>query len=124
MQYLGKLDKNIIGKYATKITTEDVVITEERRKHIYEEHSYDYELILGNIDKVVLNPSEVIEDLKHKDTVFLVGKLEKNYLNIIVKLNTTNSIEHPQNSVMTAWIMRERNLKKLQEKNKTIYKRE
>lgn len=124
MHYIGKINKDIIGEYADKIVTDDVVLTEERRKHIYEEHNNDYELIIYNIDKTVLNPNEVIEDLKNKDTICLIDKLEANYLNVIVKLNTTNSIEHPQNSVMTAWIMRERNLKKLKEKNKTIYKRE
>ena len=44
-------------------------------------------------------------------------------LNVIVKLNTTGSTEHPKNSVMTAWIIRDSNLKKLRGKNKTIYKK-
>ena len=65
-----------------------------------------------------------IVDAKNKDTLFFIDKLEKNNLNVIVKLNTTNNEEHPQNSIMTAWIIRDRNLKKLEEKNKTIYKKE
>lgn len=84
----------------------------------------DYEKIINNIDRVVLNPKEVLEDSKNKDTIFLIDKLERSNLNVVVKLNTTNSIEHPKNSVMTAWIIRDRNLKKLREKHKTIYKDE
>ncbi len=124
MQYIGKIDKDKIGKYAKKIITDEVVLTDERKLHIYEKHIKDYETIINNIDRIVLNPTEVLENLKNKDTLFLIGKLGKNNLNIVVKLNTINSKEHPQNSVMTAWIIRDKNLKKLREKNKTIYRYE
>ena len=122
MQYIGKIDKNKIGIYSRKIITDDVVLADERKLHIYEEHTKDFEIIMNNIDRVVLNPREVLVDLKNKDTLFLIDKLDKNNLNVVVKLNTTNSREHPKNSIMTAWIVRNRNLQKLREKNKTIYK--
>lgn len=124
MHYIGKIDKNKIGKYAKKIITDDVVLTDERKLHIYEDHIKDYETIINNIDRIVLNPTEVLEDLKNKDTLFLIGKLEKNNLNVVVKLKTTNTREHPKNSVMTAWIIRDKNLRKLRGKNKTIYRYE
>lgn len=124
LHYIGKLDKTKLGKYSNKIITDEVVLTDERKQHIFEDHQNDYEKIIKNIDRVVLNPNEIIEDIKNSDTVFFIGKLEKNNLNVVVKLNTTNSQKHPQNSVMTAWIIRDRNLKKLQEKNKIIYKDE
>lgn len=124
IQYIGKIDKSKIGIYSQKIVTEDVVLTAERKLHIYEKHHDDYETIIKNINRVILHPKEVLEDLKNKDTIFLIGKLEKNNLNVIVKLNTTNNKDHPQNSVMTAWIIRNSNLKKLRERNKIIYKSE
>lgn len=121
---IGKIDTNKLGKYSSKIVTNDVVLTEERKQHIYEDHEKDFKLIIENIDRVVLNPSEILEDCKNKDTLFFIDKLGKNNLNVIVKLNTTNSEKHPQNSVMTAWIIRNKNLGKLREKNRTIYKKE
>lgn len=124
MQYIGKIDKNKLGKYRDKITTDKVILTEERKIHIYNNHPKDYKKIITNIRKVVLNPKIVLEDTKNTDTVFFIGKLENDNLNVIVKLNTTNSEEHPQNSVMTAWVIRDKNLKKIQEKNKTIYNSE
>lgn len=42
----------------------------------------------------------------------ITRKLNKSNLNVIIKLNTVNSKEHPQNSIMTAWIIRDTNLKK------------
>lgn len=122
MHYIGKIDKNKIGEYSNKIITDDIVLTDERKLHIYEKHTRDFHIIINNIDRVAINPSEVLEDTKNKDTLFLIDKLDKNNLNVVVKLNTTNNRNHPKNSIMTAWIVRNRNLRKLREKNKTIYK--
>lgn len=122
--YIGKIDKEKIGHYKNKITSEDIVLTDERKKHILQDHEKDYDKIINNITRVALNPREVLEDFKNKDTIFMIDKLDKNNLNVIVKLNTTNNAEHPQNSIMTAWIIRDKNLKKLREKNKIIYKKE
>ena len=124
MQYIGKLDKLKLGYYADKITTDNVVLTNERKYHILENHENDYKLIINNLERVILNPNKVIEDLKNKDTIFLISKLGKNNLNVIVKLNTTNNKKHPQNSIMTAWIIRNRNVKKIIQKNKILYKNE
>ena len=79
---------------------------------------------MDNIQNTVINPDEVIEDKKNKDTLFFIKKLKSDNLNVVVKLNTTNSKEHPKNSIMTAWIIRNINLKKLREKFKCIYKSE
>ncbi len=38
VQYIGKIDKDKIGEYANKIITDDVVLTDERIKHIKERH--------------------------------------------------------------------------------------
>lgn len=124
MHYIGKIDKRKIGKYSAKIITEDVILTDERKQHIYEDHIKDYEVIIRNIDRVVLNPNEVLEDSKNKDTLLFIDKLNSNNLNVVVKLSTINNKKHPQNSIMTAWIIRDKNLKKLRKKNKIIYKSE
>lgn len=124
MYYIGKLNKSKIGEYCDKIVNDDVILTDERRLHIFEKHKKDYKIIINNINKAVLNPKEVLEDCKNKNTLFFIKKLKNNNLNVIIKLNTTNDKEHPQNSIMTAWIIRDSNLKKIREKNKTIYKEE
>ncbi len=124
MQYIGKIDKQKIGYYANKISNDEIVLTEERKLHIYEEHKKDYRLIMKNIKNGVLNPNEVLKDNKNKDTLFFISKIDKNNLNVVIKLNTTNNEEHPNNSIMTAWLIRDSNLKKLREKNEIIYKSE
>lgn len=79
---------------------------------------------MNNLKNVILDPNEILQDNKNKDTLFFIVKIDKGNLNVVLKLNTTNSKEHPNNSIMTAWIIRDRNLKKLEAKNKIIYKSE
>ena len=38
VQYIGKLNREKLGEYKNKITTDEVVLTEERIKHIKERH--------------------------------------------------------------------------------------
>ena len=123
MYYIGKIDLNKIGKYKNKVATDEVVLTDERKRHILNNHSNDYEKIIKNISRVILNPREILEDHKNNNTLLFIDKLEKNNLNVIIKLSTINNDKHPKNSVMTAWIIRDSNLKKLRKKNKIIYKR-
>ena len=123
MYYIGKIDLNKIGKYKNKVATDEVILTDERKRHILNNHVNDYEKIIKNISRVILNPREILEDHKNNNTLLFIDKLEKNNLNVIIKLSTINNDKHPKNSVMTAWIIRDSNLKKLRKKNKIIYKR-
>ena len=123
MYYIGKIDLNKIGKYKNKVATDEVILTDERKRHILNNHVNDYEKIIKNISRVILNPKEILEDHKNNNTLLFIDKLEQNNLNVIIKLSTINNDKHPKNSVMTAWIIRDSNLKKLRKKNKIIYKR-
>lgn len=58
MHYIGKLNKSKIGQYASKVITFDVILTEERKLHIYANHAKDYKQIIENIDRVVLNKAK------------------------------------------------------------------
>ena len=123
MYYIGKIDLNKVGKYKNKVATDEVILTDERKRHILNNHINDYEKIIKNWYTVILNPRDILEDYKNNNTLLFIDKLEKNNLNVIIKLSTINNEKHPKNSVMTAWIIRDSNLKKLRKKNKIIYKR-
>ena len=47
MQYIGKLNKEKLGEYKNKIITDEVVLTEERIKHIKERHPRRLWKVLG-----------------------------------------------------------------------------
>lgn len=78
MHYVGKIDRIKIGEYAKRIITDNVILTNGRKMHILEEHRNDYEIIIKNIDRVILNPNEVLVDSKNEDTLFFIDNLERN----------------------------------------------
>lgn len=61
MKYIGKIDKSLLGSYKDKIITDDIVLTDERKIHILEDHGNDFDIIMENIDNTVLNPNEIKE---------------------------------------------------------------
>ena len=72
----------------------------------------------------MLSPDLIIRDSKHIGTVFAVKKLPDTNLNVVVRLVLETDEEGFKNSVMTFYRLRERNLKKLLEKNQLLYTRE
>ena len=92
--------------------------------HIKERHPEDYELFEKYGKDSVENPDFIIKDGKHDGTVFMVKKLQETNLNVVVRVVLETDKEGLKNSVMTFYRIRERNLRKLIDKNSLLYKKE
>lgn len=64
MQYIGKIDRNKIGKYKNDVITEDVILTSERIEHIKEHHPGDYEEYNKYISEIIHNSDYILNDKK------------------------------------------------------------
>lgn len=117
--YLGKLNTQSLENEFGKLRTNDIIIIE----HIKLRHPQDYNLFEIYGTSTVLNPDLIIKDEKNKNTIFMVKKLVNTNLNVIVKLIVDTDEKDYKNSVMTFYRIRDKNLKKLKNKNKTIYKK-
>lgn len=124
MQSLGRIKISLMEKRFKNIQTEDIIVTNERIAHIKERHPEDYELFKIFGADSVQNPDYIIEDRKHDGTVFMVKKLPDTNLNVVCRLALSTDEEGLKNSVMTFYRIRERNLRKLIEKNQLLYKKE
>ncbi len=124
MQYVGKLNKAVFKTEFGELKSDNVVLTSERKTHIQERHFDDYELFEKHGKAVIENPDIILKDEKNLNTVFLVKKVEATNMNIVVKLSVQAGDKHPENSIMTAYRIRDKNLKKLVNKNKFLYKSE
>lgn len=104
MQYIGRINKKVIGIYKEKIITSDIILTNERLYgHILISHKKDYEEFQPYIEEVIKNPDYVIEDNKHNDTLIFLKEIEKlnKKCRIVVKLALGKDKEHPKNSIIT-----------------------
>ena len=123
LKYIGKIDKNKLSKYASKIIIEDVIITDERLAHIKEHHPELEDNEIKSAEEVLKNPDYIFEDRKNKDTLLMVKRLKFNKKNyrMVVKLNTSIDIEDKFNSVISFWHISEKKLGQYIRNEKIIY---
>lgn len=124
IQSLGHINQGILEKEFGKLQTDEIIITNERIRHIKERHSDDFDLFQKYGRESVLFPDIIIRDKKNTGTVFMVKQLPDKNLNVVVRVALKTDKGNLKNSIMTFYRIRERNLKKLIKKNKLLYKRE
>ena len=115
MQYIGKINVEKLGKYGKKVVTEEVVLTNERIKHIKEHHPGDYEKYSKYISKVIENPDYIIKDNKNIDTILYMKKIkeiDKN-IQIVVRMNSNKKEKYKKNSILTLWKIKEKTYRQL-----------
>ena len=124
MTVLGHIDPAPLTAFFGKIQTTEVVITEERIAHIQERHPEDYLLFEKYGVAALQAPDMLVCDEKHAGTVFVIKRLPDTNLNVVLRLVLETDRPDYKNSVMTFYRLREKNLKKLLEKNRLLYSRE
>jgi hypothetical protein len=123
VHYIGKIDPSIFKEEFGELLTDKVVLTEERIQHIKAGHINDYDLFVKHNKEIIENPDIVLKDCKHENTVFMIKSVENTNMNIVLKLAVVEDAKHPQNSIMTAYRIRDKNVSKLEKKNNMLYKR-
>ena len=121
---LGNLDPSPLISTFGHLQTTEVVVTDERIAHIKERHPEDYLLFEQYGRESILSPDILIQDIKNVGTVFAVKKLPDTNLNVVLRLVLDTDNPDFKNSVMPFYRIREKNLKKLMEKNPVLYIKE
>jgi len=121
---LGKININPLEKVFGTLQTDEIIITSERIEHIKEHHKEDYDVFLRYATSAVTNPDIIIKDYKNVGTVFMVKKLLDTNINVIVRVALSTDKKGLKNSIMTCYRLRDKNLKKLMDKNQVLYKKE
>ncbi len=124
LRVLGKIEERALIAEFGALTTTDVIVTEERIKHIKERHPQDVMLFEQYGQETVLEPDIIIKDGKNEGTGFLIKHLPDSNINVVVRLALVTEDEGLKNSVMTFYRIRAKNLVKLLKKNKVIYRKE
>ena len=124
LSIFAKLNIRWLVKSFDGLRTEEVVVTEERLEHIRLRHPEDYELFQRYGKQAIENPDIIAKDEKHESTVFVIRHLPETNLNVVVRLALDTDEPNYKNSVITFYRLREKNLKKLLERNPVLYKKE
>lgn len=122
MQYIGKIDRNKIGKYKNDVITEDVILTSERIEHIKEHHPGDYEKYNKYISEIIHNSDYILNDNKNIDTILCmktIKEIGKN-LQVVIRLNTKQ--KNKQNSILTLWQVKDKTYNQMIRNKEIIWK--
>ena len=103
MKYIGKLDKNKLGKYRNIMITEEVIITTERLQHILISHNKEYQQLSPYIKDIVEDPDIILDDNRNKDTLIILKKIPEIDKNgrVVIKIAIAEDNKHPKNSIIT-----------------------
>ena len=125
MRIIGKID---IDKYCcvtNHITTSEVIITDERIKHIKDRHPNDYERFCSYIPEIIDNPDYIIKAAKPNTAVLLKEIDEQgDKFKLVLRLKINDDPEGYKNSVLTFLRIGEKTWRKTLNNKIILYSRE
>ena len=118
---VGIINRLSLGNLGVIFSCDEIIVRQERLKHISVNHPQDIELFLKFAKICIEEPDIVFLDLKHDQTVFMIKRLKDTNVNTIVRLVLQDEKKNLKSSVMTFYRIRDRNLKKLINTHKILY---
>lgn len=104
MRYVGKIDRELFRCIAEDISTDEVVITQERIEHITEHHPGQLQRISPYLHLAVAEPDYILED-RSPNTALILKEVAADGLRmqIVLRLHTAGDAPGFKNSVISAW---------------------
>lgn len=122
---VGYIDVEKYRMISPDIRTREVIITEERVRHIQERHPDDFERFCSYIPEMLRDPDYIIAANKAHTAVILkefVGNGEK--FKLILRLKTPDMPEDYRNSIISFWHIGETTWNKILKNKNILYKKE
>jgi hypothetical protein len=123
--YIGKIDREIYKCISEDIVTDDVIITDERIEHIIQRRGKEFYLKYGSrFANIVEEPDYIFADKKNTALVCKCFKENDKYINIALRLVTSNDNPEYKNSIITAVMESDKRFQQRLRNNIPVYKKE
>ena len=116
---IGNIDKEIFSCISSDIVTDEVVITDERLQHIEEHHPGAFAEIEPYLQIAIQDPDYIISDSGRKNTGLVLKMIEEEEIRFQIVLRVQTS----ENSIISAWRIREKEWNRLIRNKVILYKR-
>ncbi|MBR1553371.1 MAG: hypothetical protein IJ741_04945 [Schwartzia sp.] len=123
MHIVGKLDRSIYRCVANDISTDEVIITDERIQHIEERHPGDYEEIAPFLQAAIAFPDYILENVKNTGIILKLIEQDGKRLQIVLRLHTVSDKAGFKNSIISAWKISESRWNNYLRNKHILYKR-
>lgn len=125
LHYIGKINKGTYSCVAKNITTDDVIITDERIQHIKERHPNDFEKYCKYMSEIIAKPEYIIETNKPNTALILKSFANgSEQFKTILRLITSSENSEYKNSIITFMKINEKEWSRLLRNKKILYKSE
>lgn len=122
---VGKIDKNIYKCITEDIVTDEVIITDERIRHIQERHPNDYERYYRYLKEIVEHPQYIIESNKPYTALILKEfSDEKEQFKTVLRITTSHDNPDFKNSIITFMKINDKEWKRMLKNKRILYKKE
>ena len=122
---VGKIDIEIYNCITKDITTDEVIITDERIQHIKEHHPNNYEQYYSYMRSIIENPEYIIEANKPNTSLILKSFSNGNEtFKTVLRLITSSDNSKFKNSIITFMKINEKEWNRLLKNKKILYKSE
>ena len=121
---MGRIDREKFKEVWPDITTDEVIITDERIQHIRVRHPNDFDRYKQYLRGIVEDPDYIIEANKPASAV-LLKDFEENgkHFQAIVRLHSSADDPTYKNSIITFMKIKDKEWKRLLENKKILYRR-
>lgn len=121
---VGHIDVHKYRCITNDITTDEVVITDERIAHIKTRHPGHYEKIRPFLRAALETPDHILQD-KKPDTALILKRIEPDDLRIqvVLRLHTSADEENRKNSIISAWKINKSRWDDCRKNKKILYSR-
>lgn len=125
MQYITRLDVDKYRCVSDSITTDEVILTDERIHHIQKRHPDDYELYRMYLAEIIEAPDYILKD-ERENTALVLKEIIACGERFRLSLRLATSADCPtyKNSVLTFWRMRKKEWERLLRNKIILYKSE
>lgn len=126
MYFIGKIDRRIYRCITEDITTDEVIITDERIQHIKDRHPSDYEEYCRYLKSIVEAPDFIVETHKPHTALILkeIVTADERRFKTILRLKTSMDKPEFKNSIITFMKINEREWSRLLRNKRILYKKE
>ena len=121
--FVGKINRAMFLKISREITTEEVIITNERIEHS-NKHQNAYDKYGCFISNVLSDPDFIFEDI-HPNTAILIREIQVDGMNlqIVLRLHVPSDEPGYKNSVISFWNIGQKRKDNYRKNKKIIYRR-
>lgn len=126
MKFIGKIQRCIYQCIADDIIVDEVIITDERIRHVKERHPNDYEKYWGYLKNIVEDPDFIIESNKPNTALILkeVRESDEKRFKTVLRLNVSTDNPHFKNSIITFMKINEKEWSRLIRNKRILYKKD